>query len=95
MSTGTRGSSALSPVMTLTMDSLLGHAYTVMPSGGYMSKKYFIALAEHIKTASVPFTAEHLEVLAAFCKSQNGNFNKHRWLGYIKGECGPCGGAVK
>ena len=60
-----------------------------------MSKKHFIALADHIKTSTAPFTTEHLEVLAGFCKSQNGRFNRERWLGYIRGENGPNGGKVK
>jgi hypothetical protein len=59
-----------------------------------MSKKHFIALADHIKTAHVLFTAEHLEVLADFCKSQNYHFNRSRWFGYIRGECGSSGGEV-
>lgn len=33
--------------------------------------------------------------LADFCKSQNGRFDRERWLGYIAGENGPNGGAVK
>lgn len=32
--------------------------------------------------------------LADFCIEQNGRFNRHRWLDYIKGECGPNGGKV-
>jgi hypothetical protein len=58
-----------------------------------MSKKDFIALADYIKTARVPFTTAHLEVLADFCQSQNSNFMRERWLGYIRGENGPSGGA--
>lgn len=67
-----------------------------------MSKKHFIALADSIRwhnrnTAdgdSSMFTQSHLNVLADFCKSQNGQFNRKRWLAYIAGECGPNGGEV-
>jgi hypothetical protein len=33
--------------------------------------------------------------LADYCKSQNGAFNRERWMAYINGECGPNGGAIK
>jgi len=59
-----------------------------------MSKRNFIALADAIKTANVSFTSEQLEVLADFCKAQNGMFNRERWFGYIAGQCGPSGGNV-
>ncbi len=58
-----------------------------------MSKKDFIALANHIKTSRAPFTTEVLDVLADFCKEQNSNFLRDRWLGYIAGKNGPSGGA--
>lgn len=69
-----------------------------------MSKKHFIALANAIKennriegagTLRGIFNQEQLDVLADFCKSQNPNFNRDRWLSYIAGECGPNGGTVK
>lgn len=60
-----------------------------------MTKKHFIALANYIKTSSAPFTPAHLDTLADFCKSQNGQFNRQRWMGYIRGENGPSGGTVK
>lgn len=69
-----------------------------------MSKKDFIALADHIKNhnrderesgAYSPFNSIHVKVLADFCRSQNANFMRDRWLDYINGECGPNGGAVK
>lgn len=59
-----------------------------------MTKK--IALADIIrdqnKYGPVPFARSHLETLAAFCKRQNGNFDRELWLAYIAGECGPSGG---
>jgi len=33
--------------------------------------------------------------LGDFCQSQNGNFNRDRWLAYIAGQRGPNGGAIK
>jgi hypothetical protein len=67
-----------------------------------MSKQDFIALADAIRehntltpTAETPFTAAHLETLAHFCKRQNYNFMKSRWVGYIDGTNGPSGGSVK
>lgn len=62
-----------------------------------MTKQHFIALADTIKYAKGSpgeFTAEQIHELARFCKSQNGNFNTARWLGYIAGTCGQNGGKV-
>ncbi len=65
-----------------------------------MSKKDFIALADairehnqHLAPDDKRFEAGHLDTLADFCKSQNSNFMRDRWLSYIAGECGPNGGA--
>jgi len=58
-----------------------------------MSKKDFIKLADYVRGEG--FTDAQLEVLASFCKSQNSRFMRDRWLGYIRGENGPSGGAVK
>lgn len=64
-----------------------------------MSRKHFIALADAIKAyqlgGDTDFTESQLNMLADFCKSQNGNFNRERWLAYIAGECGPNGGEIK
>ncbi len=35
------------------------------------------------------------DALADFCASENANFNRHRWIGYIDGMNGPNGGAIK
>jgi hypothetical protein len=59
-----------------------------------MSKKHFITLADAIKHSQVPFSADHLEVLADFCRSQNSQFNGGRWMDYIAGNCGPNGGKI-
>ena len=60
--------------------------------GNKMSKKHFVSLADHIRLSGVAFNSAQLEVLASFCKSQNGAFMRDRWLAYLKGECGPSGG---
>ena len=60
-----------------------------------MSKKDFIALADYIRTSDVAWTDTQLDILASFCKSQNGRFLRERWLGYIRGENGPNGGAIQ
>ena len=60
-----------------------------------MSKKDFIALADNNRCNRDLFSDGALDVLASFCKGQNGRFLKERWLGYIRGENGPSGGTVK
>jgi hypothetical protein len=69
-----------------------------------ITKKDFIALADVLKRNSPDSESNALEVeqpffdsiindIADFCQSQNPRFNRERWIGYIKGECGPNGGA--
>lgn len=62
-----------------------------------MSKKHFIALADTIRQwnnfEQDKFTERQILQLARFCASQNGMFNRDRWLDYIAGKCGPNGGA--
>jgi hypothetical protein len=68
-----------------------------------MSKKHFIALADVIRehnrcavnNGEIPFTPDQLDVLARFCKRQNGNFDWSRWIDYIDGKCGSNGGKIK
>lgn len=57
-----------------------------------MTKKHFIELADHIRKCVTKFNDLQIEALADFCASQNPNFNRERWLSYIRGECGPGGG---
>ena len=66
-----------------------------------MSKKHFIKLADtlasitrHDDGQTVEFAAV-LDAVAGFCEQQNPNFMRNRWLQYIAGECGPCGGKVR
>lgn len=68
-----------------------------------MSKKHFIALADSLRSVLwmppgfVAFSPDQREAimieLADWCANQNPKFNRERWLGYIKGECGPNGGS--
>jgi hypothetical protein len=71
-----------------------------------MSKQDFIALADAVEQHNIiveneglgtipTFRIEHLYILADFCKLQNPNFNRSRWLNYIAGKVGPDGGKVK
>ena len=69
-----------------------------------MSKKDFIALAGTIRRTNRvcdncgherEFGPKAIETLADFCQSQNPNFNRERWLGYIAGTNGPSGGSLK
>jgi hypothetical protein len=66
-----------------------------------MTKKDFIALADAIRQHNESpavgpiFTPDHLNTLAHTCRKSNPRFDRGRWLGYIRGECGPNGGAVR
>lgn len=69
-----------------------------------MTKKHFIELADTIRqensrreTATLPpmFDDAAIRTLADFCRTQNYNFNRERWLDYIAGKCGKNGGAIK
>lgn len=73
-----------------------------------MSKQDFIALADAIKVHNaikrdvwgknaerMCFNVEQIEALADFCREQNPNFMRERWLDYIAGKCGKNGGAIK
>lgn len=75
-----------------------------------MTKKHFIALADTLRatrpsglgTTIMNSDAQLIagqwimdrDALADFCKSQNSQFNRERWLGYIAGENGKNGGKV-
>lgn len=68
-----------------------------------MTRKHFIPFADAIRLHNrmahrrghQPFTNSQLDTLADFCKSQNYNFDRERWLDYIAGECGPRGKKIK
>lgn len=63
-----------------------------------MTKKHFIALANSIKSAKCTehsFNDCQIAVIADFCRAQNPQFNRERWIGYINGTNGPSGGRVK
>ena len=65
-----------------------------------MTKKHFIALADAIRSMIRHDDGESLEfagvvnTLADFCQSQNPQFNRDRWLGYIAGTNGKNGGRM-
>ncbi len=66
-----------------------------------MTKKHFIELADMIREhnrvlgcADDRFSPSQIDALANFCKAQNSNFNRERWLGYIAGTNGKNGGKV-
>ena len=67
-----------------------------------MTKKHFIEMADSMKTFFETNAGAEMDVmtrnvlinhLADFCQSQNPNFNRDRWLGYIAGTNGKNGGA--
>lgn len=63
-----------------------------------MTKKNFVALAEYLidrEGYCQPFTPEQIDHLANFCHAQNPNFDRDRWIAFIKGEVGKNGGKVK
>lgn len=72
-----------------------------------MSKQDFVALADAVKRDLCGFRMVYdkdtsdvsvqkvVEMLADFCKQQNSNFMRQRWIDYIAGKCGKNGGAIK
>ncbi len=63
-----------------------------------MTKKHFIRLADYVRDTRnycEPFTQSQIEHLANFCHEQNPRFLTQRWIGYVKGENGKNGGAIK
>jgi len=74
-----------------------------------MSKKDFIALADTLRGMEPILPAgaseigkarwdkwrEMVDKLADFCREQNPQFKRDRWLGYIAGTNGKNGGTVK
>ena len=68
-----------------------------------MSKKHFIALADMIREhnrrtelcTTETFGPSQIEALAEFCRRENSQFNRSRWIAYIAGECGPNGGTIR
>lgn len=64
-----------------------------------LTKKHFISLADALRecqSAMLPGIPEHvLDALCRWMSRENPNFNRHRWLGYLRGECGPNGGTLQ
>lgn len=67
-----------------------------------MSKRHFIALADALR-AEKPGTNWNsnkmvqweldVKAIADVCQRFNSNFKRQRFLDYVNGLCGPCGGA--
>lgn len=57
-----------------------------------MTKKQFIELADLIKDNPTVFNAVAIDMLAWFCNEHSPNFNRERWMGYIRGTNSPNGG---
>lgn len=58
------------------------------------------AVGKHVnETLQDAITAEVMDAiisdLASFCHDQNIRFNRERFIGYVKGKCGPNGERVK
>lgn len=53
------------------------------------------AIREHNEFHGIKFNIDQLNTLADFCHFQNPSFDRHRWLDYIAGKCGPNGGRIK
>lgn len=60
-----------------------------------MSKKDFIALADHIKANLSTFTPEAVQSLADHMQSTYPAFKATRWIGYIYGNNGSNGGPIR
>ncbi len=73
-----------------------------------MTKKYFIRMADYLTTEEVSKYCRIASVdgetyvlltdlhkhLADFNHEMNPRFDRHRWLSYIAGRCGPNGGVI-
>jgi hypothetical protein len=60
-----------------------------------MTKKDFIALAEHIRDNREFYPDLAVLRLADHFGHTYPAFNRERWLGYVRGLNGPCGGTVQ
>lgn len=63
-----------------------------------MTKKYLIQFADHLKReldGERGLRMCQIEYVADFLQRVNPSFNRARWIGYIKGECGPNGGVIR
>jgi hypothetical protein len=51
-----------------------------------------IAYAKCRSRKETNMSKKHFIQLADFCRNQNPHFNRARFIDYINGNCGPCGG---
>jgi hypothetical protein len=67
-----------------------------------MTKQHFIALADALRrwkpqdgnAIRLDQWTRDVVAVADACQDANPKFNRERWLNYIKGLCGPNGGAI-
>ena len=74
-----------SPKLVAIVGAIIGHDYGVRDHNQTM-----LATGN----GHLVFGSLQIAVLAQFCQSQNSNFMRERWLGYIAGINGPSGGKV-
>ena len=69
-----------------------------------MTKQDFIALADALRVERPGINWDinkavqwelDCKAVADVCQQSNSRFNRSRWYGYIKGECGPNGGEIR
>jgi len=65
-----------------------------------MTSKSMIRLADAIKAhnklgPAETFRSTHLYALCNWMTKENPKFNVDRWIGYLRGKCGPQGGKRK
>jgi len=69
-----------------------------------MIKKHFIALADALRHRKPDKNWDpdkivqwelDVKAVADVCARFNEQFDRARWMDYIAGECGPCGGTIK
>jgi len=58
-----------------------------------MSKKDFIRLADYLR--GIELSPNALQAICDFCRESNPRFMQDRFIGYLQGNCGPNGGAIK
>ena len=60
-----------------------------------MTKKDFIALADALRESNEYISIGLEFALCRYMREQNPRFDETRWLGYLRGYCGPNGGKIK
>lgn len=60
-----------------------------------MTKKHFISLADALAPVREHMSDEVKNAILRWCRSENSAFNTGRFMAYMRGECGPCGGKIR